>query len=130
MKRGLYIFLAGLLLFIQFGVHVHTHYCMDRLTHLDLLAIEKADGDLCACSEAYEESGCCHDVEVHTSEEIIALQASHLVVGHNLGNFLLTWVQAVELRSNRIAWLKLEEQTIDEPPPQWMKCWEITMLRI
>jgi len=130
LKRGISILLVGLLLLIQFGVHAHSHYCMDRLTHLDLLAIEKPDGDLCACSEAYEDTGCCKDVEIHASEEIIALQASHLVVPHDLGNFIYTWVQAIELKCNSIACLKLEEQIKEEPPPQWMKCWEITMLRI
>ncbi len=115
---------------IQFGVHVHTHYCMDRLTHLDLLAIEKVEGKLCACSEAYEDTGCCKDVEIHASEEILALQASHLIAAPELGSFILTWVQAIELKCNSIAWLKLEEQIKEEPPPQWMKCWEITRLRI
>lgn len=117
----------------QFGVHAKTHYCMDRLTHLEFSdgAIDSKEVS-CVCGMIYSKaSGCCQDVAVHTSVDVDGILFQNLSLQKQfaiLSPISNLFVFRFEPNLVEVAFA----QTFLKPklPPQWLDCWKVTKLLI
>ncbi len=133
LKRILAISLAFLLLLSHFGVHAKSHYCMGRLTHLQFFALEEnSSANLCACGETYEKSGCCHDVEVHASNDELGIGQSSLSLPKMQLDGKVTYASKFFRFEPKLTQVPIADNVWFRTlaPPQWLISWEITKLLI
>lgn len=133
MKKIISIILVFLLLTSQFGVHAKSHYCMDRLTHLQVFALNDTNSEsLCACGAEYEKSGCCQDIEVHAANDEVGIAQAALTLPKLFSlNAYFLQPKFFWFEPNLKGTYLLTCKALSPPePPQWYACLQVTNLLI
>ncbi len=133
MKKFLSIWLAAIFLFSHLGVHVDSHYCMDRLTHSEWFsASHQPDEAHCACGmEKERAAGCCEDVNIHVAQTYQAQSLSLLSLAKPFAKLVCLPISN-GFRFEPTSQTATHELVIKKvnPPPQWYQTWQVTKLLI
>jgi hypothetical protein len=132
-KKFLSIWLIAIFLLTHLGVHVDSHYCMDRLTHSEWFsASHQTDEAHCACGmEKERAAGCCQDVSIHVAQTYQAQSLSLLSVAKPFAKPVILPI-CYKLRFEPKAPNATNELVLHKvnPPPQWYGTWQVTKLLI